>query len=73
MPDPGPEAASIEEAYQDQIKELYKVLLTNLASVSVSHDTDQQCVGRFASGVKLSRRARDLALSALTGPAVPGS
>ncbi len=71
MPEPISETDSIEEAYQDHIKDLYRVLVTGLASLSVGHDTEQQCVGRFAAGVQLSKKARDLALGVLAAAPKP--
>jgi hypothetical protein len=66
MPNPtNSEATAIEEAYQNQVKALFNVLFTNLIGEPVSHETDQQCSEGFAAGVKIAKRARDLALNAV--------
>lgn len=67
MPDPttSTEATTIEAAYQDEVKTLFKVLFMNLASGSVSRENDQHHVEKFTAGLKLAKRARDLALNAL--------
>ncbi len=59
------EATAIEAAYQDQVKALFNVLFTNLVDERVGHETDQQCSEKFAVGIKIAKRARDLALNAV--------
>jgi hypothetical protein len=71
MPDPSsPEATAIEVAYEDQVKALFKVLVANLVEEPVSHEADRQCVDKFAAGLKLAKRARELALNVVV-PASP--
>ena len=59
------EAAAIEAAYEEQVKTLFKVLTENLAIETVSHENDQQSVAKFAAGLTIARRAKDLALDAV--------
>jgi hypothetical protein len=71
MADPSsPEATAIEVAYEDEVKALFKVLVANLADEPVSHEVDQQCVDKFTAGLKLAKRARELALNVVV-PASP--
>ena len=56
------EASAIEEAYSDEIRELFKVLFTNLID---SPGSDQQSATKFAAGLDRAKRARDLALAAI--------
>ena len=71
MPTPtSAETKAIEEAYADQVKLLYKVLVSNLIDAPAAGTTEQKCVDRFRAGLKMSRRGRDLALNAL-GSATP--
>ena len=56
------EASAIEEAYSDEIRELFKVLFTNLID---SPGSDQQSAAKFAAGLNRAKRARDLALAAI--------
>jgi hypothetical protein len=65
-----PDAAAIEKAYEDQLIAMFKVLVANLASTPASHDTEQGCVDKFALGVKLARRARELALKVVAPPSI---
>ena len=55
-------ASAIEEAYSDEIRELFKVLFTNLID---SPGSDQQSAAKFAAGLNRAKRARDLALAAI--------
>jgi hypothetical protein len=65
------EAAAIQEAYQDQVKTSFKELFLSLVAEPVTHGTDQQAVEKFTTGIKLAKRAKDLALDAVstTSPA----
>lgn len=67
--DDRPETRAIEEAYEDQIKLLFRTLVINLIDGSAMHQNDQQSVARFSAGLKVSQRARDLALN-VVGPAI---
>jgi hypothetical protein len=58
-----PEAAAIEMAYEDQVRALFKILVSNLVDEAVSQENDQQCVDKFTAGLKIARRPRELALS----------
>ena len=66
MPDPGSNSAAkaIEEAFQDQVKELFKGLFNNLVVQPSSHQTNEQSLAKFAAGLDVANRARQLALSA---------
>jgi hypothetical protein len=66
MSDPAsPEGALIQAAYQDQVKALFAALFVNLQQAPITHMSDQQCVDKFGTGIKIAKRARDLALNAL--------
>ena len=52
------EANAVEEAYQDHVQNLFGVLVTPF-----SHQTEQQCADRFATGLKFGKRARELGLN----------
>jgi hypothetical protein len=70
MPKAGSEAAAIEEAYAEQVKHLFTVLIKNLEDES---GNEQQVVDRFKAGLDISKRAKQLALSAAStegGPKV---
>ena len=58
-------AKAIEEAYEDQVKELFKGLFSNLVIAPSSNESDQQSLAKFAKGLQLANRARQLALSAV--------
>jgi hypothetical protein len=68
MPRSISEADLIETAYEDQVKVLYKNLFTGLqdGGRDPTPDVEQQCVQQFTMGLRLARRARELALSAST-------
>jgi hypothetical protein len=71
MPDPNAkEIAAIEEAYEDELKGMFKILVANLVSAAVSHDTDKLCIERFKVGLHLTRRAKELALNAVANTLV---
>lgn len=72
VPDPTPstEAITIEAAYQDEVKALFHVLIMNLASGSVSRENDQHHAERFAAGLNIAKRAKELALKALANALV---
>ena len=55
------EVTSIEAAYEEQVRALYKTLFANLASAGHARN-DQENVQRFTRGLELAKRARDLAL-----------
>ena len=71
MPNPISEADLIEAAYEDQVKVLFKNLFTGLEDVgsNLSSAVERQSLQHFKLGLRLARRARELALSALTAPA----
>ena len=58
------EVTSIEAAYEEQVRVLYKTLFANLASAGHARN-DQENVQRFTRGLELAKRARDLALNAV--------
>ena len=58
------EVTSIEAAYEEQVRALYKTLFANLASAGHARN-DQENVQRFTRGLELAKRARDLALNAV--------
>jgi hypothetical protein len=59
-----PEVTSIEAAYEEQVRDLYKTLFVNLASAGAARN-DQENVQKFTRGLELAKRARDLALNAV--------
>ena len=71
MDKPAPETDLIESAYEDQVQLLYKALCVGLNAVGgiPTPADEQQCLARFKLGLTLARRARELALSAVS-PAV---
>ena len=73
MPNPMSEADLIEAAYGDQVRVLFQNLFAGLEDVgsNPSSGVEQQCLQHFNLGLRLARRARELALSALTAPAPP--
>ena len=54
-----PEATAIEEAYEDQIKAIFKTLFDNL----IDEPNTEQSVAKFTAGLNTAKRARDLALN----------
>lgn len=56
---------AIEAAYLEEVRNLYKVLLSSLAGGS-TETAILYAKGRFRAGVMLAREARDLALAGLT-------
>jgi hypothetical protein len=68
VPNPVSEADLVESAFEDEVKLLYKNLCVGLNDVGgVPRPADeQQCLQRFKTGLTLARRARELALSAVT-------
>jgi len=80
MPNPGSsqETAAIEAAYRAHVELLFKSLVTNLGDQVVSHQSDQQSLDKFKAGLNIAKRAKRLALTAVTpalaaGPAAPSS
>jgi len=73
MPSPTSEADIIEAAYQDQVKILYTTLFRGLedGGSDLTSDLEQQRLRHFALGLRLARRARELALSASTAAPAP--
>ena len=73
MPSPISEADISEAAYQDQVKILYTSLFRGLedGGSDLASDLEQQCLQHFALGLRLARRARELALSASTAEPAP--
>jgi len=53
------EKAAIAAAFEQQIGQMYKVLLLDLAQDSANTEGSRQ---RFAKGIALARQARDLAI-----------
>ena len=64
MPNSSPEADAIEQGYEDQIRELFRTLFTNL----IDDPTEQQSVAKFTAGLNIAKRARDLALGVIQRP-----
>ena len=65
MPSSGKaESSAIEDAYADQVKTLYKVLVSNLIDSSGSGDGEKRSLDRFSAGLRVARKARELALKA---------
>jgi hypothetical protein len=65
MPNANPEAAAIEAAYGAQVQTLFKILVANLVDEPVSGQTDRQSLDKFMVGLKIAKRAKQLALSAV--------
>jgi hypothetical protein len=59
------ETSAIHAAYQEQIRALFKVLVNNIIDEPISHQTDQQSLAKFTTGLNVAKRARQLALSAV--------
>jgi hypothetical protein len=57
------EADAIEAAYVEQVRILFRLLITNLGDEPVTHKTDQQCLDMFAVGLNTAKRAKQLALT----------
>lgn len=53
-----PEATAIADAYAEQVKTLYKVLVGNMIA------NDPAAAQKFTSGLNVAREARDAALQA---------
>jgi hypothetical protein len=66
MPNSTPEADAIEQGYEDEIRELFRTLFTNL----IDEPVEQQSVAKFTAGLSAAKRARDLALGVI-GPPSP--
>ena len=60
------EAAAIGDAFAAHVHTLFVTLVTNLGDRPVSHLTEHQCVERFMLGLTRARRARELALEAVS-------
>jgi hypothetical protein len=66
MPNPtSPEADAIGAAYMDEVKNLYHALFANMTG-DLDNPNDQENVKRFSTGFGIAKRARDLALNAIT-------
>jgi len=63
------EAKAIQDAYAEQLKALYKVLVSNLIDSSSSTDGEKKSLERFSAGLKVAKRARDLALDTVAAAA----
>ena len=61
----GSEVDTIDAAYADHLRVLFRVLIDNLSEERATHDTDQDALDRFSAGLKIARRARELARSAV--------
>jgi hypothetical protein len=72
MPNANPEATAVEAAYGVHVQTLFKTLIANLVDEPVSGQTDRQSLDRFIAGLKIARRAKQLALSAVV-PASGGA
>lgn len=59
MPEKGEETA-IEDAFQEQVRSLYRVLVSNL----IDGGSDEKPIEAFSAGLKIARRAKELASSA---------
>ncbi len=59
------EADAIASAYEAQIESLFRGLVTNLGDQPISHQSDQECVAKFTTGLAVARRAKQLALDAI--------
>jgi hypothetical protein len=57
------EMGAIEAAYAVQLQTLYKQLATALGDAAVTHQTEQQSLAKFTTGLKIAKRARELALN----------
>ena len=66
------EASAVEAAYEAQVQALFKTLATGLADGGGTPQAEKDSLKRFATGLALSKRARELALGAVGGasPAV---
>ncbi len=65
-PSTSPETAAIEAAYRAHVELLFKSLVTNLGDQVVSHQSDQQSLDKFKAGLNIAKRAKQLALTAVT-------
>ena len=65
-PSNSPETAAIEAAYRAHVELLFKSLVTNLGDQVVSHQSDQQSLDKFKAGLNIAKRAKRLALNAVT-------
>jgi hypothetical protein len=65
MPNANPEAVAVEAAYGAHVQMLFKTLVANLVDEPVSGQTDRQSLDRFIAGLKIAKRAKQLALSAV--------
>ena len=61
MPNSSPEADAIEQGYENEIRELYRTLFTNL----IDEPAEQQSVAKFTAGLNAAKCARDLALGVI--------
>ena len=61
MPNSSPEADAIEQGYENEIRELYRTLFTNL----IDEPAEQQSVTKFTAGLNAAKCARDLALGVI--------
>ena len=66
MPNSSPEADAIEQGYEDEIRELYRTLFTNL----IDEPAGKQSVARFTAGLNIAKRAHDLALGVIQSPSL---
>jgi hypothetical protein len=66
MPNSSPEADAIVQGYENEIRELYRTLFTNL----IDEPAEQQSVTKFTAGLNTAKRTRDLALGVI-GPPSP--
>jgi len=68
MPNTSIDSDAIDAAYRDKLRELYLTLVRNLIERPDSHG-EQTSVELFTNGLNIARRARELALAAVDGPA----
>jgi len=61
MPNSSPEANAIEQAYEDEIRALFRTLFINL----IDEPAEQQSVAKFTAGLNAAKCARDLALGVI--------
>jgi hypothetical protein len=65
MPNANPESAAIEVAYGVQVQTLFKTLVANLIDEPASGQTDRQSLDKFMAGLKIAKRAKQMAFSAV--------
>jgi hypothetical protein len=59
------ESQAIEAAYRDKLSGLFDMFVRRMMDRSDDHDGEQKSVREFEVGLKVARRARELALGAI--------